>query len=464
MPNTLVPWPSSSPADRPQNSSTDVPALADSLHCAKVCGFRPLVITSALRRISLKAVVTVITPDAVEYVGEEQYAIGRPGGVEDITHGLQADAASRPGRVVASLDLKNAFGTMSRSVVADDLIDAFPELTNIISLLYCTDTPLLWEDGDGKVHSIDAHTGVDQGCPFSLLAFVVGLRRVLRRAHSILQEQGMGDGVASRAYVEDVGVTCAVEQLAAVIDAFRQAAAEAGMTTNDSKLKLWGQPCDALPAPLQQDHTQALPLLGHTVERSNGMHTLYLGDAGGSFDKVTVAFKHNLERLWLLHAKGGLPKQTAQALARTAAQALPQHVLRGSVISTAQASVYDYALELFWPKLVNEQELDPLRKVQLHLPLKAGDLSAGGVEVRADAAFLAGTLGSLPEVFKAAGVETVAELRRAYPSFVTAMDNTAGSLVAKGVAEHTRLWPCDQPQPKIQETSTGSTITGSSVS
>ena len=60
-------------------------------------------------------------------------------------------------------------------------------------------------------------------------------------------------------------------------------------------------------------------------------------------------------------------------LARTAAQAVPQHVLRGSVISTAQARVYDYAVEQFWAKLVDEEQpLDPLRKVPVHLPLNDG--------------------------------------------------------------------------------------------
>ena len=116
------------------------------------------------------------------------------------------------------------------------------------------------------------------------------------------------------------------------------------MAVNDSKLKLWGQPRNLLPEPLQAYHTEVLPLLGHTVERSSGqVHTLYLGDTGGSFDKVTAALKSTLERLWRLHAEGGLPKQAAQALARTAAQGLPQHVLRGSVISATQAKEFDEA-------------------------------------------------------------------------------------------------------------------------
>ena len=81
------------------------------------------------------------------------------------------------------------------------------------------------------------------------------------------------------------------------------------------------------------------------------------------------------------------------------------------------------------------------------MPLRASGFSAAGVEIRADAAFLAGALGSLGEVQKAAGVDTVAQLRLVYPAHVDALNETVDSLGQKGAGKKTRLWQSDQPQP-----------------
>ena len=194
---------------------------------------------------------------------------------------------------------------------------------------------------------------------------------------------------------------------------------------------------------------QQLQMLGHAVERSAGhMHTPHLGDAKGSFEVATDALASDLERLWTLRVYGGLPTQTTQALARLAAQSTPQHLLRGAAVPPEQARAYDHRVESFWARLTGEPApLDVNRRIQLHLPLRAGGLSAGGVEVRADAALLAGTLGSLREVQKAAGVDTVAQLRQALPQHVNVMDQAVASLSQKGAKDRTRLWQSDQPQP-----------------
>ena len=54
-------------------------------------GVQPLVITAALGRIALKAVMNVITPKAVVALGSEQFAIGRSNADVDLVQGLQAE-------------------------------------------------------------------------------------------------------------------------------------------------------------------------------------------------------------------------------------------------------------------------------------------------------------------------------------------------------------------------------------
>ena len=97
-------------------------------------GVRPLVITAALRRIALKAVLTVITPSAAEELGPEQFAVGRPNGVVELTHGLEAENAVH-GKAVIGFDIANAFGSMSRGAMAEYFMDTFPALLKIVSIL-----------------------------------------------------------------------------------------------------------------------------------------------------------------------------------------------------------------------------------------------------------------------------------------------------------------------------------------
>ena len=220
------------------------------------------------------------------------------------------------------------------------------------------------------------------------------------------------------------------------------------MQVHKGKLKLWGQPGGSLPPALAECATETLQILGHAVERAAGqLHTLTLGDSNGSFSRVHMAVRQTLERLWYLHEKGGLAKQTTQALARMATNGAPQHVMRGSPVGDTQAAAYDDMVALFWCRMAGKAgSLDAQRTTQIHLPLRLGGLSSGAVSGRADAAFLVGSLGALEEVKSATGSPTIESLRQICPTYVGAMDRSTAKLEEKGVKGPLRLWQNDQPQ------------------
>ena len=140
--------------------------------------------------------------------------------------------------------------------------------------------------------------------------------------------------------------------------------------------------------------------------------------------------------------------QSTQALARLAAKSMPQHVIRGTVVPAVQREAYDASIDIFWRKLLGETaDFDRARKTQLHLPLREGGFSAGGVAHRADAAFLAGSLNALDEVKSAAGVACVEQLRATCPGLCSAMDLATTALQLGGVTEDVSLWQSDQPLP-----------------
>ena len=101
------------------------------------------------------------------------------GGMEKLFSGSKAHLEVKQGRVVVALDLKNAFGSMSRGTMYQDMTALFPELAPLLSKLYHGDTPLVWADCFAELHEFAAHTGIDAGCPFSVICFCVGLRRLL---------------------------------------------------------------------------------------------------------------------------------------------------------------------------------------------------------------------------------------------------------------------------------------------
>ena len=209
----------------------------------------------------LRAVCTVATPRAAGVLGESQYAIGKPSGVERLFHAIRVDHGSAAGRVVVSLDLRNAFGTLSRGVMAAAVAETFPELAVLTEKLYRGNTDLLWEDAEGTYHGVAARTGVDAGCPWSVIAFCLSVRRVLLRASGVLEQNGVS-GVRFRAYMDDVYAVCHESQVSEVLEAFRGAAAAAGMAVIGAKLQLWGVGPDGLPDTLKPHVVPRMKNLG----------------------------------------------------------------------------------------------------------------------------------------------------------------------------------------------------------
>eukprot|EP00969_Alexandrium_andersonii_P257621 11390421-Alexandrium_andersonii.AAC.1 len=116
--------------------------------------------------------------------------------------------------------------------------------------------------------------------------------------------------------------------------------------------------------------------------------------------------------------RGGLSLHVGQQLGRLVAQSLPQHVLRGSCVGQAPAVAFDHVVSQFWRRLLKEEgQLDPVRYAQLFLPKRLGGYSAGGAELRADAAFYTGSMSAMTEMMRATGSTTVEGVCQRAPSF-----------------------------------------------
>lgn len=137
-------------------------------------GVRPPTITAALRRFFLKSSARMLTPVLKPVLCLWQHAIGVAGGTEKLYHAITTLLEANEDHVVVALDLKNAFGTMSRKVMRDAMRELVPELDGLVTRLYSGSTPLAWECKGRDPVIFEAETGIDAGCPFSCILFLLG--------------------------------------------------------------------------------------------------------------------------------------------------------------------------------------------------------------------------------------------------------------------------------------------------
>ena len=129
---------------------------------------RPLVLCTVFRRIALRGLLRAVKADIPAMVGPLQFAMGKPSGDVLLSKALECAARSAGRDAVLSIDIKNAFGTMARGFVDEALAHYAPGLAHLMKLLYSSPSTHVWA-ADGGSYNITAHTGVDQGCPFSML-------------------------------------------------------------------------------------------------------------------------------------------------------------------------------------------------------------------------------------------------------------------------------------------------------
>ena len=72
-------------------------------------------------------------------------------------------------------DASNAFGTLPRQQVWEGVRSWIPELDGVARAWLRNPTTHVFWDAEGMAHPLVASSGVDQGCPLSLLLFSLGL-------------------------------------------------------------------------------------------------------------------------------------------------------------------------------------------------------------------------------------------------------------------------------------------------
>ena len=141
-----------------------------------------------------------------------------------------------------------------------------------------------------------------------------------------------------------------------------------------------------------------------------------------------------------------------QALARLVAQSRPLHRLRSQAVSGAQLMAFGDLLESFLPRVLGRgggsEVVHPDEhslKERLRLPLRMGEGGGGGVEHRADAALVTGSVAARPGAKRALGTEVNEQARRAVPRHFASLETATERALESGADRTIVAWRADQP-------------------
>ena len=155
-------------------------------------GVRPISVGCTLRRLAAKLCMAKIKDDCKVKFLPHQLGVGVPSGAESSIHSCRKyvkNNHSSP-KVLLKVDFKNAFNTIRRDVVLNNLKSNYPKLYPFVWQCYSLESNLYF----GSDIIISA-TGVQQGDAIGGLLFALGINPLISKLRSELNSWYLDDGM-----------------------------------------------------------------------------------------------------------------------------------------------------------------------------------------------------------------------------------------------------------------------------
>ena len=155
-------------------------------------GLRPIAVGCTLRRLAGKVVSRRVMNEIGDLVRPIQLGYGTRGGAEAAVHATRAyiTEESAESQVLLKLDFKNAFNTVDRAKMLEEVKDHLPMYYAFIWQMYTAPSHLFFGE-----HRLSSECGVQQGDPLGPLLFSLVTRRLSAAMISPLNCWYLDDGV-----------------------------------------------------------------------------------------------------------------------------------------------------------------------------------------------------------------------------------------------------------------------------
>jgi len=336
---------------------------------------RPIAIGEVLTRLGAKALLRKQSKELSWFLRPIQLGVREPAGTEKTIHAVRKQYLA--GKAVLSLDIKNAFNSLSRERIRRTLHNHLPYLLPYFQWAYKNETPL-WFNGDLLAYSCE---GVRQGDPLGPALFAVGFHSVLRQ----LQEEF--PTINLFAYLDDLSATGSPEELVQLATRFEELSASCGLSVNFNKSVLLLPPNREAP-----QESRNIPI------RRDGITILGSPVGTAEFEEESCCEKvRQLNKLFFIKTEEEVPVQSRYVLLKDSVLPTLNHIWRTVPPWTRQraTTLFDNQIQEIVFHLLGADsfaDVDHVRgSSELHLPLRHGGLGVTNATDVSIAAYTAST-------------------------------------------------------------------------
>ena len=335
-------------------------------------GLRPIAIGFVWRRLAAKVCIQHVTERAATLLAPRQMGFGVKGGAEAAAHAARRYIQSiKPEHIIVKLDFKNAFNTLHRDVILEEVGNFFPEIYPFTWATYSTETKLSFGD-----FTVSSEEGAQQGDPLSPLYFCLAIRKLLQDVKSEFVV----------AFLDDLTLGGDAETVISDIKNIEKSASALGLELNHSKSEVI---CSS-------NATRTLMKAAAITFKEIDMHQATLLGAPLQEEGIDSALRvKNAELSQLVARLQFLPIHDSLFLLKNVL-AIPKllYILKTAPCSSSpELAAYDGLLRDTLTNLLNV-DLNDNRWMQATLPVGEGGLGVRSAVGLAPSAFLASVMGT----------------------------------------------------------------------